>query len=133
MEEVTIKLTTDNYPRESSWSIIDECSSTTVKTSPDYTAAATLNTHEFCLLESMYTFVVKDSYGDGLCCSYGNGSYSISRGGMLMKENGGDFTTEERTTFGSVTCGPTPPPTGVPTVNPSKQVGFNYTLASCIY
>ena len=67
MEEVKVDITTDNYPREISWFLLDECSSEIVETSPGYTEVATLNTHEFCLpkLESMYTFVVKDSYGDG--------------------------------------------------------------------
>ena len=49
-----------------------------------------------------------------------------------MKENGGVFTNEERTTFGSDTCGPTPQPTDVFTVNPSKQVSFDLHSRTCL-
>ena len=39
-----------------------------------------------------YRFTINDSYGDGICCSYGNGSYSVSYDGVVMGSGGQSFT-----------------------------------------
>ena len=31
----------------------------------------------YCLEDGCYKFVINDSQGDGICCNYGNGNYSI--------------------------------------------------------
>ena len=31
-----------------------------------------------CLPDGCYDFVIYDSYGDGICCSYGIGSYTLT-------------------------------------------------------
>ena len=45
-----------------------------------------------------YTFIIKDSYGDGLCCQYGNGSYEVKVDGEIKAE-GGEFDSREATNF----------------------------------
>ena len=32
----------------------------------------------FSLADGCYTIFVNDSYGDGICCTYGNGSFEIT-------------------------------------------------------
>ena len=53
------------------------------------------------------TFKIEDSYGDGICCSYGNGSYTVTDALGNIVSQGGTFTTEEEIKFetGSFTVG----------------------------
>ena len=39
-----------------------------------------------------------DSYGDGICCSYGSGSYTLSNGNNMIV-SGGNFGSGESTSF----------------------------------
>merc|ERR1712176_484685 len=55
-----------------------------------------------------------DAYGDGICCSYGNGGYIIKVDGTEVV-NGGDFGESKIETF--TVNGP--PPTPAPITNPT--------------
>jgi hypothetical protein len=58
-----------------------------------------------CVLsEGCYTFTIYDAYGDGICCEYGEGSYSVSLDGEVVV-SGGEFGVDESTTFGFGDCG----------------------------
>ena len=54
-----------------------------------------------------YTFTILDSYGDGMCCQYGEGSYELTVEGEVIK-TGGSFGGSEATDF--TVPGPPPPP-----------------------
>jgi len=75
-----------------------------------------------CLDPGEYKFTITDSYGDGICCSYGEGFYEIKVGGGVIK-TGGQFDSVETTTF-DVDAGtppqptPTSPPQPTPTTPP---------------
>ena len=43
---------------------------------------------EMCLEEGCYEFVINDSYGDGICCDYGSGSYAIDFLGTTIVSGG---------------------------------------------
>ena len=58
---------------------------------------STLNT-VVCLANGCYDFTINDSYGDGLCCAYGNGSYTVSSAAGTHA-SGGTFTTSQTTNF----------------------------------
>lgn len=76
--EVTMTLNFDNYPSETSWQITG--GGTVFASGGTYGSAprmSTLNITE-CLPEGCYTVTVFDSYGDGLCCGYGEGSYFVT-------------------------------------------------------
>ena len=49
------------------------------------------------------TFTIYDSYGDGICCSYGIGSYDVDVCGTTVA-SGGNFNNEESTSFNVGTC-----------------------------
>ena len=53
------------------------------------------------------TFTIEDSYGDAICCSYGNGSYTVTDGLGNIVAQGGSFGSEEETVFetGNLTVG----------------------------
>ena len=77
--EITISITLDNYPEETSWDIqnannVVVASGGTYGNMPD---GSTLNIDE-CLADGCYDFTIYDTYGDGICCGYGNGSYTVT-------------------------------------------------------
>lgn len=93
---VTLQLTTDNYASETSWNIKNS-SGTTVASGNGYSNATTY-TIENCLADGCYTFNILDSYGDGICCSYGSGSYTITYNGTTLA-SGGSFASSETKNF----------------------------------
>ena len=57
-----------------------------------------------CIPEnSNATFTIYDSYGDGICCSFGNGSYEVIVCGVTVA-SGGNFGAQESTSFNVGTC-----------------------------
>ena len=52
---------------------------------------------------SNVTFTIYDSYGDGICCSSGIGSYNVNVCGMTVT-SGGNFGSQESTSFNVGTC-----------------------------
>ena len=94
-----ITVTTDNYPTETSWQLIDDNGTIVQSISAgDLTNANTTYSWSFCPpVTSCYSFVINDTYGDGICCSYGNGSYSVTYNGTIVA-SGGSFTSSETTT-----------------------------------
>ena len=91
-----INLTTDNYGTETSWNITNS-SGTEVASGNGYSSNQAV-TENLCLEADNYTFTINDSYGDGICCSYGNGSYSVVVNGAEVA-SGDQFTSSESTDF----------------------------------
>lgn len=105
--EVTVSITLDNYPEETSWTITNAggavvASGGTYASQPDGSTVS----GTYCLPDGCYDFTINDTYGDGICCSYGNGSYSVSGGGATLA-SGGSFGNSEVTNF-CVGGGPQP-------------------------
>jgi hypothetical protein len=104
---VSVRITFDNYPEETSWSIKNSSGATvasggTYGSQPD---GSTL-TLTPCLADGCYDFTITDAYGDGICCAYGNGSYAVTVGGSTVAA-GGSFTTSQTTNF-CIGGGPAP-------------------------
>ncbi len=92
---VSFSLTTDNYASETSWTL--RRGSQTVESGSGYNNNRTY-TDTFCLGDGTYTFTINDSYGDGICCGYGSGSYNLTQGTTVLA-SGGNFGRTESTTF----------------------------------
>ena len=95
-----LALKTDDYPGETSWKITH--SSGAVVASKQ-TGFYSVRNKQYCeqiqLTEGeSYTFTIEDSYGDGICCSYGPGIYDIYDKGNLI-HSGGAFGAAEATEF----------------------------------
>ena len=75
------------------------------------------------LCSGEYLFTITDSYGDGICCGYGQGSYEIVKDGIAIT-TGGEFENSETFRF---TMGDVPPPPSTP------QVPFKMTLRTDNY
>ena len=100
-KELVVDITKDDYPDETSWTLEDMCTGQTVD-------AGDVRGKSMCIPDAQYKFTLKDSYGDGICCSYGSGSYRVMYGGSMVKQ-GGQFESTETTTFGSCAADPTEP------------------------
>merc|ERR1719203_2221356 len=123
-----LSLTTDNYGGETSWDLKvggnTKASGSGYSNNSDYT-------EQECLVEAgEYTFTINDTWGDGICCSYGSGSYELTVNGESIK-TGGEFGSTESVTF-TVDLSPTvssPPPTSPPTIPPTSPPTIPSTLS----
>ena len=84
-----------------SWEIEDSEGNVVASNSPyDESMATTTQVEEICdLADGSYTFVIYDEYGDGMCCKWNNGSYTLSTKDGLMIVSGGEFGASEKTLF----------------------------------
>lgn len=105
--EVTVTINLDNYPEETSWQIRNSSNSVVASggTYGNQADGSTVTITE-CLADGCYDFIISDAYGDGICCSYGNGSYSVAAGGSTLAA-GGSFGNSETTNFCLGTTAPT--------------------------
>ena len=95
---VSFSLTLDNYPGETAWTVKD-ANGTTVESGSGYSTKGATVTEEWTLAAGDYTFAITDSYGDGICCSYGSGSYSLTAADGTVIASGGSFGGSESTAF----------------------------------
>ena len=101
---VSVEILTDNYPGETTWTVTDNAGVLKGSGGP-YASSGTLYTAEVCVEDENVSFHISDSYGDGICCGYGQGSYKVSVGSRQMQAVG-QFAYGEATSFGSA-CGAT--------------------------
>lgn len=91
---ITLVINPDNYPSETSWKLFDEVSNTIVSSGALQNNA--FYSEDICVnYNSCFSFYMYDSYGDGICCSYGMGNFSIlNNTGTTLVYNNGDFGDE---------------------------------------
>ena len=98
---VIIEVFTDNYGYECSWELTGNSGATiyaTGGTGGSY-ANTTLYRDTVCVPSNSCTeFTIFDSFGDGICCAYGNGYYTVTVDGIQVA-TGGSFTNSESTDF----------------------------------
>ncbi len=104
---VTVSITLDNYPEETSWEVRNSGGSVVASggTYGSYPDGSTVS-EDLCLVDGCYDFIIYDSYGDGICCSYGSGSYTVTGPGGVVA-SGGSFGSSETTNFCLGTVAPT--------------------------
>ena len=96
---VTLDLVTDNYGSETTWEFTDS-SGNIVAQGGGYSNNNTSSSEiEIPSADECYTFTINDSYGDGICCQYGTGSYSITDDSGNVIVSGGEFSSTESNTF----------------------------------
>lgn len=112
---LTLTLNTDNYGSETSW-VVNNSQSNAVASGSNYESNTQYN-EQLCLTDGAYTLIVSDSYGDGMCCNVGDGSYTLTQDSTTLA-SGASFNNTDSTTFelgdgsGGDTGGNNPPPTG---------------------
>lgn len=100
---VTFEIKTDNYGSETRWKLFNPDGTIFAQGGP-YTNATSSNppvahTYNWALNDvTCYKLQVTDAYGDGMCCSYGNGYYKVMVDGNIVLQ-GGQFASEDNKLF----------------------------------
>jgi hypothetical protein len=119
---VELEIQFDAYSSETSWKFTKQVkgdeevlvAESPFYSDPDYGGVYTILS--ICLPgDGVYRFTMEDKAGDGICCLYGEGSYTLTYKGdgqeKLEIVTGGEFSYDESTTFvvpyGSTTLAPT--------------------------
>lgn len=96
--DVEVRIVTDYYGSEVSWEIRNE-SNVVVASGSGFGSNQAYVEDVTGLSSGCHTLVVKDSYGDGFCCAYGNGSYRLRSNNTILYSGNGDIGSEERLPF----------------------------------
>jgi len=96
--EVSLALVFDNYASETGWSITD-ADGNEVAGDPQGTFSGESADIVACLADGCYTLTMTDQYSDGMCCAYGEGSYTLTDADGNVLASGGDFGASESTEF----------------------------------
>lgn len=99
-EQLFIRLQLDTYSPETSWSLTNAQGAVVAQGGPygkDVANQLVLDT--LCLAEGCYTFRINDAYNDGICCNYGNGSYTLLGAEQQLIAQGGEFPGSETVNF----------------------------------
>ncbi len=105
--EVTMTIVADRYGEETEWEVTGPGGTPVYGSGGPYTNQSSNGEYpqapvSFCVPDGSTIYVtVTDDFGDGMCCAYGNGSWTISVGGTDVS-SGGTFSDEENA---SVTIG----------------------------
>ncbi|MCI4651300.1 M12 family metallo-peptidase [Phaeodactylibacter sp.] len=96
-QDVTLTINLDNYPGETTWTITSN--GLTYASGGPYSGAGSTVVEVNCLNDGCYEFNIFDSYGDGICCGFGNGSYVLEDASGTVLASGGSFQSSETTPF----------------------------------
>ncbi len=90
----------DNYPEDISWTITNG-SGAVIASGGDYDHEPDGSTlvENVCLNDGCYDLNIYDSYGDGLCCAYGNGSYTLTDANGSVLASGAQFSSSDINNF----------------------------------
>ena len=107
---VKVNIYTDNFPDETSWDIKND-KNVVVQSSSNFTRKFSMHEEVVCLSQSdfcketSFAFTIYDSWGDGLCCEFGDGFYEVYVNGEKVG-SGSSFESSETLSL----CGETKPP-----------------------
>jgi len=122
--EIKIDIKFDDYPVDTSWDLYNTCNGGNEKVGQggnygDSYAGKSVTVYGQSVHDGTFKFVIFDKYGDGLCCTQGDGGYTIFYG---LKEFPSSFlgpNEEETLMFGFANkCAPASPP-NTPTHQPT--------------
>lgn len=96
---IQVSITTDEYGEETTWTLTNS-SGMIVASGGPYESEQTFNQTISVENNECYEFIIIDDFADGMCCEFGEGSYSVTTSNGQVIANGGNFEDSERTTFG---------------------------------
>lgn len=96
---IELNLTLDDYPNETDWQFIDE-NNNVVANGGSYNTPNTTITEIINIgADTCYSFIISDTYGDGICCNFGSGQYEIRDDNGILLASGGLFGFETSDNF----------------------------------
>ena len=95
---IFLELITDDYGSDTTWVFEDE-NGQIIAQGGSYAdgASETVNASFQVNPNLCYNFTIFDSYQDGICCQYGDGSYTLTTDENEVIFSGGEFNVEETT------------------------------------
>ena len=99
-DTVTFIINPDNYPEETSWKLYDTNSNEIISFG-SLSSDTEYYIEDICVnYESCFSLDFFDSYGDGICCGYGEGNFMmLDSNGNEIFENNGNFDNFTQETF----------------------------------
>lgn len=97
---ITLVFNADNYADEITWILTNTTSGIVINEGALETNNASY-TEEICVsVDDCFSLEVNDSFGDGMCCQFGTGNFSVlDTNGELLNYNDGDFGDGTTVTF----------------------------------
>lgn len=96
---VSLELRTDNYASETTWKLYNSSNQVVAQDPAGNYANNTTYTYWWNLNPNeCYRLEVEDAYGDGICCSYGNGYFKLRSNGAIVAQ-GGQFGSVDKEKF----------------------------------
>ena len=100
---VNLTLLTDEYGDETSWDFKDSNDTLLYSGETDVYGNETTYNHTFDVpTGGCYSFTIYDSGSDGICCSWGSGSYTLTDSNSNVIATGGEFLAQETVSFTTV-------------------------------
>lgn len=104
---IQLQLQTDNYPEETAWHLRDNTNGVFIDSAGFGTNGTIvglsqgLHTYNFTLEDDhCYTLHIYDAYGDGICCTNGNGYFKIyDSSTWALLDEGGNFQLSDKAHF----------------------------------
>lgn len=101
-KHVQVDITFDAFSQETTWDIVDDQNNVVAAGGPYPSAQYAYSFLRIteCLPDGCYKFTIYDSFGDGICCSQGNGRWDISyEETTYYSPTSGDFGISEKHEF----------------------------------
>ena len=100
---VNLTLLTDEYGDETSWDFKDSNDTILYSGEINVYGNETTYNHTFNVpTGGCYSFTIYDSEGDGICCGWGSGSYTLTDSNSNVIATGGEFGAQESVSFTTV-------------------------------
>jgi lysyl endopeptidase len=92
-EVVTMRLQLDDFGSDVTWNLVSDQGTELFSGGPYANVDGGQSIEEdFCLTNGCYTFTINDLFGDGICCSSGEGYIRLSTAdGLVVAESDGQF------------------------------------------
>ncbi len=98
---INLELKTDNNPQQTTWQILNANNQVVFSGGPYTGQPNTLIQQELEFLQSgCYKFIISDSGNDGICCTSGNGYFTLKDINNQAIYSNGDFGPKETVEFG---------------------------------
>ena len=124
--KIVVTIVPDSYPNETSWDIQLASNGTTILNG-NYLGDSICFATGTCL-----KFTIHDAFGDGICCAYGNGTYTVKIDGITVA-TGGSFQYSETTYIncppGSTCSSALPALVATPYTAPAPDTWYDFTPA----
>ena len=93
--QLTLNITTDQYPNETTWRVRSTSGIEIASGGPYGAQNTTIPPINIDLADgTCYSFEFFDAFGDGICCGYGNGSFTLTDSDGTVIADGTNFGSE---------------------------------------